>query len=541
MKKRLFSLLLVVMASTGMLYAEVLRDRCGSPNLWYEFDNESKEISLWIWGSGAMADRSRQSYPWSNYSLYIKDIFLGDGLTRIGRYAFYNCRYVRSVTIPNSVTTIGEGAFEDCSSLTSVNIPNNVTEIKKSTFSGCSKLTSVIIPNSVTKIDTSAFYNCFSLISLTIGNSVTKIEKEAFYNCSTLSSVDIPNSVTTIEENAFAGVRNIVYSGSASGAPWGARCLNGYVDGFVVYRDATKKELVACSVQATGKITIPNSVTTIEYDAFKNCTALTSVTIGNSVTEIGRNAFANCSSLTSLTIGNSVTTIGESAFKNCSYVTSITCEAITPPTVGDNAFYGVSRNKIVLVPFISVERYKKATGWKDFQKIIRANNGICTGKCGDNLQFSLNPEDLVLKITGSGAMYDYESGDAPWYDVNSSIKSIQLPAGLTTICKDAFEGCSKLTSIICEPTTPPTVGNNTFHNVPKDKAILYVPANSIEAYKKAEGWKEFYDIRPLANSNTDVENVLDSSADGAKKIYHNGQIYILTPDGKKYSPTGAAL
>ncbi len=517
MKKKLFSLLLVVMTSTGMLYAEVLRDRCGSPNLWYEFDNESKEIILWIYGSGDMADYVPHSSPWYSYSRSINTILL-QGLTKIGQYAFHDCA-VRSVDIPNSVTKIGMGAFYRCSSLTSVNIPDNVTEIEKSTFDYCYSLTSITIPNSVTKIDTSAFYKCSKLTSVTIGNSVTKIGKEAFYNCSTLSSVDIPNSVTTIEENAFAGVRNIVYSGSASGAPWGAKCLNGYVDGYVVYRDATKKELVACSVQATGKMTIPNSVTTIE-----------------------ERAFYDCSKLTSLIIGNSVTEIGESAFSGCSSVTSITCEVIIPPTVGDNAFYGVSHSQIVLVPFISVERYKKATGWKDFQKIIRPNNnGICTGKCGVNLQFSLNPEDLVLKITGSGAMYDYESGDAPWYDVNSSIKSIQLPAGLTIISKAVFENCSKLTSIMCEATTPPTVGNNAFHNVPKDKAILYVPTNSVEAYKKSEGWKEFYDIRPLANSNTAVENVLDSSVDGAKKILQNGQIYILTPDGKKYSPTGAAL
>ena len=40
---------------------------------------------------------------------------------------------------------------------------------------------------------------------------------------------------------------------------------------------------------------------------------------------------------------------------------------------------------------------------------------------------------------------------------------------------------------------------------------------------------------------TDVENILDGSVNSAKKILHNGQIYILTPDGKKYSPTGAAL
>ena len=78
------------------------------------------------------------------------------------------------------------------------------------------------------------------------------------------------------------------------------------------------------------------------------------------------------------------------------------------------------------------------------------------------------------------------------------------------------------------------------------KAVLYVPESSIDAYKyKAEGWNQFNNIRPIeeAPPSVAVEDVIfDASLlEKSKKILHNGQIYILTPDGKKYSPTGAAL
>ena len=66
------------------------------------------------------------------------------------------------------------------------------------------------------------------------------------------------------------------------------------------------------------------SVTSIGYEAFENCSRLTSVTIPNSVTSIGNWAFASCRSLTSVNIPNSVTSIGWRAFFACVSLTSVT-------------------------------------------------------------------------------------------------------------------------------------------------------------------------------------------------------------------------
>ena len=76
-----------------------------------------------------------------------------------------------------------------------------------------------------------------------------------------------------------------------------------------------KKTLKECTNKKIAEVVIPNSVTKIGEEAFKNCTSLTSVVIPNSVTEIRRGAFYNCTGLTSVVIPDSVTEIGWGAFE----------------------------------------------------------------------------------------------------------------------------------------------------------------------------------------------------------------------------------
>ena len=71
-------------------------------------------------------------------------------------------------------------------------------------------------------------------------------------------------------------------------------------------------------------ITIPNSVTKIEYAAFNECTSLTAVVIPSSVKTIGEAAFWYCTGLKSIVIPSSVTTFGKDAFKGCTALTAYT-------------------------------------------------------------------------------------------------------------------------------------------------------------------------------------------------------------------------
>ena len=89
-------------------------------------------------------------------------------------------------------------------------------------------------------------------------------------------------------------------------------------------------------------ITIPNSVTAIEYGAFSGCESLTSITIPNSVTTIEKLTFWHCEGLTSITIPNSVTKIGNFAFSNCTSLTSVTIPS-SVTTIGDGTFAECTR------------------------------------------------------------------------------------------------------------------------------------------------------------------------------------------------------
>ena len=448
-------------------------------------------------------------------------VTIPNSVTSIGYAAFYECTGLTSVTIPNSVTSIGEQAFYGCNSLTSLTIPNSVTSmsIGYMAFCNCSSLTAVTIPNSVTIIGSSAFSGCGSLTSISIPNSVISIGEYAFSGCISLTSITIPNSVTSIGEDAFRNVPNIVYSGTVTGAPWGARSLNGYVEGNLVYRDATKTELLACSAAATGEIIIPNTVTSIGEEAFCGCTGLTSITIPNSVTSIGEyaflgcsnqtsirvsqgnavydsrnncnaiietatnklilgcqntvipnsvtsigsSAFYNCTSLTFITIPNSVTSIGELAFGSCSSLTSITIpNSVT--SIGKYAFFNCDKLNAVHISDIAAWCAISFSTDYDSNPLYYAHNLYLNGNLVEDLTIPNN----VTSIGGSS------------FSGCVSLTSVTIPNSVTSIGEWAFFGCSSLTSIAISNSVT-SIGYEAFWGCSSLENI-FVPCGELERF-----------------------------------------------------------
>ncbi len=153
-------------------------------------------------GSGHSIYGSRASASSYNRGR-IRAVEIGENVTSIGSYAFYNCYSLTSITIPDSVTSIGSSMFNNCYSLTSITIPDSVTSIGSSTFNNCYSLTFITIPDGVTSIWNSTFNSCYSLTSITIPDDVTSIGSTAFGSCYSLTSITIPDGVTDIGSQAF--------------------------------------------------------------------------------------------------------------------------------------------------------------------------------------------------------------------------------------------------------------------------------------------------------------------------------------------------
>lgn len=87
---------------------------------------------------------------------------------------------------------------------------------------------------------------------------------------------------------------------------------------------------------------------------------------------------------------------------------------------------------------------------------------IRTGKCGDNLTWTLDTESGVLTISGYGDMYDYDYGTSPWYNDAENITSIILPDGLTRIGERAFNSVDNMQTASI-PANVISIGDYAFY------------------------------------------------------------------------------
>ena len=162
---------------------------------------------LTITGEGPMPDYrdggTSETPPWYPHVNRISSLTIGEGVTRIGDYAFMLCSFVTEVVIPESVTSMGDWAFWHCQSLKRITFPDRMVRFGEWAFYENESLQSVCIPEGVTTIPSSAFARCHNLTCVIMPGSLQTICGGAFSQCHKLTDVTIPDGVTVIETGAF--------------------------------------------------------------------------------------------------------------------------------------------------------------------------------------------------------------------------------------------------------------------------------------------------------------------------------------------------
>lgn len=357
---------------TKIYFGSGIQD-CSNP---FYGDNALSEVhipDIDTWLDIAFGNNAHSSPLTKAHHLYVDGVEVTSvdftGRTTVGRNTLSGGTSITSVVLPSTITSIGDRAFQDCTNLVipDLNLPS-LASLGSYAFSG-TKVQSISDLGAITSIQESCFSGCSQLTTIEQGvlDNITVLGKEAFNNCTNLGSAKqsdntissvlrLPN-LTSIELDAvrYTKFTEIADLGSIT-----------TVTGFSEMANLTS-------------VVLPQTCTTIGNSAFVNDKALTTIDISN-ITSIGTSAFIGCNNLIyfygagsvagELDLSN-VTSIGRSAFRNCSSLTSVTINAVTPPTLGTNAFDGTN-NCPIYVPAGSVSTYQTAANWSTYASRIQA-------------------------------------------------------------------------------------------------------------------------------------------------------------------------
>ena len=395
------------------------------------------------------------------------------------------------------------------------------------------------ITYTVTQIDDLAFKNCKDLLTVGIPSTVNNIDLLTFYGCESLEEIYVDPDNT-----AYASYDRALY-------------------------DKAMTTIIRCPARVAGEYEIPDGVTTIEIQAFRECEMLTSIVMPETINKIGRGSFQNCSSLTSINLPDGITSIGESSFARCSSLENIHIPG-SLTQIGKQAFASCAIKEVHL--------HDKVTdmGMGIFQNCNKLEHVTLPESMNDLPETTFmgcrNLKEIILPdgITSIGLHA---------FNGCSSLTSISLPDGITAISNSCFTGCKSLTSIdlpknikeisrygfrnctslqsITIPESVKTFGYGAFSGcdtlndvtnlsrIPQDiddntfthYRTLHVPAGSEQLYAVAEGWKNFNIIgdAPAHDGINDIEA-------GTKQTQAPAQYYGI--DGKRLttaSPKGITI
>lgn len=354
------------------------------------------------------------------------------------------------------------------------------------------------------------FEGCTALKQVILPGSLQNIQANAFKGCAGLEVITIPSTVATIGEGAFEGCTSL------------ARFDGTYVsaDRRFVVRD---NHVLAFAPAGLAETTIPDGVTHINAGVFANNTTIKTINLSAELTTVEARAFKGCTALPIIRFRTNIASIGEEAFKDCSALRSVYSDAVTPPSVGTDAFVNCHASIAAHVTASNLAAYEAALAWSalnvssgqpwneiwytttdgkisnftfvgvngiiyagdqpsntfiDGKGILFFNND-CIYAGGIGFRNSTTLETISFPACTQSIGYDYCRGCTSLTSVTlpeslqsigdqsflncSLLTSITLPASLQSIGYSAFKGCSLLTSVSF-PQGLQSIGNTAFEN-----------------------------------------------------------------------------
>lgn len=493
-------------------------------------------------------------------------VIIGSKVTIIEKLAFSECKSLINVSMPGALKTIGEEAFSKCTSLENLVVGTGVTTIGISAFNGCSKLKSVELPTSnfFSTIPDYAFKDCVTLEQVTLHNSIHEISENAFEGCVNLKefitencfhykaiegilcdssgtriviwpmglfngtsetdnpeekAIVIPEGITTISETIFQNNSQITSVTIPSTVTYinfnafkGCTNLTEYIvaegntkyassDGSILSVD--KSSLISCPTGIKDQYVLPESVASFNRTSFMNCTQLTEIVLHDGVTQIPEYAFANCTALTKVVFPQSVKILSSYIFSGCIGLKEVEIpEWIT--TINSYAFQNCTNLEKVVIPesvtTINPYAFSNCTNLSEVQlsDSIKTINSYAFNGCS-TLQKIAIPTNVT--IINAGVFKDC-----------TKLNEVVLHSGITKIQTSAFEGCNNLTSVTL-PEGVTTIGARAYANC-KNLKEMYIPISVGNI-----------DDTAFENCNSDFVLIVEKNSYAESFAKQNGVIY----------------
>ena len=372
------------------------------------------------------------------------------------------------VTYP--VKEIGNSAFRENGTIETVQLPNQLECVGPYSFLMCRKLKSIALPDACQFVDTCAFQQCVSMTSIDL-NQIKKLGVQAFWGDSALTSFTFPETLDSIPSH----------------------------------------QLVNC-VSLTKVEFNNNHLKTLAGSIFMYCTALTEVKFPETIDDMGTAVCWSCSMLSNVELPTNLTMLPAQTFVSCtSLKTVILPDSYT--AIDGSAFFGAG------LEYINIENIVEFGGQCFIDcPLLGMPNIVLNDNCtaipkgvfrGTGIKtFTASPNLVSL---GSEAFY--ECPNLCGVTLNEGLEEIghlafvrcpnityvTIPSTVTVVDGYAFWG-SGLQTLVCKATTPPENLTECDYVMDYSVPTLYVPEESIEAYRAAPYWQKFTNIKPLSEA-----------------------------------------